>query len=128
MEKRLLLTNSSDLIQLPVESIVCLQAHGNYTEITLADTHRVVVTMQLGQIEKLIVNQLGCDNCLMQAGRSLVVNRDFIIAINLPHKRIVLSDCRTFRHELNAPKDALKAIKESLEAEKASSLLRNACA
>ena len=57
------------------------------------------------------------DNRFIRIGKSLIVNREFIAFINPVRQRMVLSDCRTFRHEVSASKEALKALKELLETE-----------
>ena len=57
------------------------------------------------------------DNRFIRIGKSLIVNREFIAFINPVRQKMILSDCRTFRHEVSASKEALKALKELLEKE-----------
>lgn len=47
----------------------------------------------------------------------MIVNRDFIVFINAIRQKMVLSDCRSFRYEVSASKEALKALKDLLEME-----------
>ena len=77
-----------------------------------------MLTMQLGQIEKRLAEMLdGNDNRFIRIGKSLIVNREYITFINPSRQKLLLSDCRTFRREVSASKDALKALKDYVEKE-----------
>lgn len=116
MNKRLVFSTSTELVRVPADTVAYVKADGNYSEITLADGGSFVLTLQLGQVERRIAELLDTDdNRFIRIGKSLIVNSDFIAFINPPRQKIVLSDCRTFRHELAASRDALKALKELLE-------------
>ncbi len=118
MNKRLIFTTSTEILRVPSDTVVYITADGNYSVITMADGENFVLTVQLGQIERRISEMLDVDdNRFIRIGKSLIVNRDFIAFINPPRQRMVLSDCRNFRHEVSASKEALKALKELLEKE-----------
>lgn len=118
MNKRLIFATAAEVLRVPDDSVAFVVADGNYSSITLADGNSFVVTLQLGQIERRIAEMLDHDdNRFIRIGKSLIVNRDFIAYINPSRQKMVLSDCRTFRHELSASKEALKALKELLEKE-----------
>lgn len=118
MDKYLLFTTSTELVRIPVDAVVYIAADGNYSVINTADRESFVLTMQLGQIERRIAGMLDeYDNRFIRIGKSLIVNHDFIAFINPCHQMLVLSDCRTFRYELSASKEALKALKELMEKE-----------
>ena len=103
-----------------VELTLFITADGNYSVITMADGGNFVLTLQLGQIERRIAEMLDQDdNRFIRIGKSLIVNRDFIAFINPPRQKMILSDGRTFRHDLTASREALKALKELLEKEAA---------
>lgn len=105
---------------MPADSVVFITADGNYSTITLADGENFVLTLQLGQIERRIAEMLDKDDHrFIRIGKSLIVNRDFIAFIHPVRQKMILSDCRNFRHEVSASKDALKALKELLEKEEA---------
>ena len=119
MEKRIVFNTSSELLCVPSGAIVYVTADGNYSVITTADGKNFVVTLQLGQIERRIVETLESnDHRFIRIGKSLIVNRDFITFINPSRQKLVLSDCRTFRYEVSASKEALKALRELLEEQK----------
>lgn len=103
---------------MPSGAVVYIAADGNYSAITMADGESFVLTMQLGQMERRIAETLDIDdNRFIRIGKSLIVNRDFIAFINPPRQKMILSDCRNFRHEVSASKEALKSLKELLEKE-----------
>ncbi|MDE5849984.1 MAG: LytTR family transcriptional regulator [Muribaculaceae bacterium] len=118
MKRRLVFTSSTELLRVPPDSVVCVLADGNYSALMMSDGERHVLTLQLGQIERMIAGMLEeDDNRFIRIGKSLIVNRDFITVINPQRQKMVLSDCRTFRHEVSASKEALRAMKELLEKE-----------
>lgn len=118
MDKRLVFFTSAEIVRIPSDAVVYISADGNYSVVTTADGERFVLTLQLGQIERRIAEMLeNNDNRFIRIGKSLIVNRDFIAFINPPRQKMILSDCRSFRHEASASKEALKALKELLEKE-----------
>lgn len=118
MNKRLIFTTTTEIVRVPADSVVFITADGNYSAITLADGENFVLTLQLGQIERRIAEMLEKDDHrFIRIGKSLIVNRDFIAFIHPVRQKMILSDCRNFRHEVSASKDALKALKELLEKE-----------
>lgn len=120
MNKHLIFTTTTEIVRVPADSVVFITADGNYSAITLADGENFVLTLQLGQIERRIAEMLDKDDHrFIRIGKSLIVNRDFIAFIHPVRQKMILSDCRNFRHEVSASKDALKALKELLEKEEA---------
>lgn len=118
MGKDLFFFTSTELIRVPGEAVVFITADGNYSAITMADGSKYVLTLQLGHIEKRISEMVDSnDNRFIRIGKSLIVNRDFITFINPSRQKLILSDCRSFRHEVSASREALKALKEYIEKE-----------
>lgn len=118
MDKRLVFTTSTELVRVRPETVVYITADGNYSAINMADGGNFVLTLQLGQMERRIASMLDDnDSRFIRIGKSLIVNRDFIAFINTTRQKLVLSDGKTFRHEVSASKEALKALKELLEKE-----------
>lgn len=116
MEKRLVFSTSTETVRLPADTVVYVSADGNYSTIMPADGTPYILTLQLGHIERRIAELLEKeDNRFIRIGKSLIVNRDYIAFINVTRQRLILSDCRTFRHEVSASRDALKALKELIE-------------
>lgn len=118
MDKRLVFTTSTEIVRIPADAVVFVTADGNYSAITMVDGGNYVLTLQLGQFERRIAEMLNKDDHrFIRIGKSLIVNRDFIAFINPSRQKMILSDCRTFRHEVSASKEALKALKDLLEKE-----------
>ena len=118
MNRRLVFTTSAEIVRVPPDSVVFISADGNYSAITMADGESIVLALQLGQIERRIAEMLDKDDHrFIRIGKSLIVNCDFIAFINPVRQKMILSDCRNFRHEVSASKEALKALKEHLEQE-----------
>lgn len=115
---RLVFATSTEVLRVPADAVVFVTADGNYSALTTADGEDFVLTMQLGQIEKRLAEMLdGNDNRFIRIGKSLIVNREYITFINPSRQKLLLSDCRTFRREVSASKDALKALKDYVEKE-----------
>ena len=115
---RLVFATSTEELRVPADAVVFVSADGNYSALTTADGEDFVLTMQLGQIEKRLAEMLdGNDNRFIRIGKSLIVNREYITFINPSRQKLLLSDCRTFRREVSASKDALKALKDYVEKE-----------
>lgn len=118
MNRRLIFTTSAEIVRVPPESVVYISADGNYSDMIMADGGKYVLSLQLGHIERRIAEMLEKDDHrFIRIGKSLIVNRDFIAFIHPLRQKMILSDCRSFRHEVSASKDALKALKELLEKE-----------
>ena len=115
---RLVFNTSTEVLRVPADAVVFVTADGNYSALTTADGEDFVLTMQLGQIEKRLAEMLDDnDNRFIRIGKSLIVNREYITFINPFRQKLLLSDCRTFRREVSASKDALKALKDYVEKE-----------
>ena len=116
MSKDLLFFTSTELIRVRADAVVYITADGNYSAITMADGSNYVLTLQLGQIEKRISEMVDDgDNRFIRIGKSLIINREFITFINPSRQKLILSDCRNFRHDVSASREALKALKELIE-------------
>ena len=116
MERRFSFSTTSELLQVPVGAVVYVKADGNYSSIITADSIEHVLTLQIGQIERRIADMAEAgDRRFIRIGKSLIVNSDFISFINVPRQKLVLSDCRTFSHELSASREALRLLKDALD-------------
>lgn len=118
MSKNLIFSTSSELIRIPNDNIVYVVADGNYSAIITADGTKYILTMQLGQIERKILETIDADdNRFIRIGKSLIVNLNYITYINPARQRLTLSDCRTFKHDVSASREALKLLKGVFEKE-----------
>lgn len=118
MSNNLQFSTSTETVVIPSDSVIFVTADGNYSSITTMDGSKYVLTMQLGQIERRISESVdSADDRFIRIGKSLIINRYFITLINPTRQKLILSNCRTFRHEVSASRDALKSLKDLLENE-----------
>ncbi len=118
MKKFLVISTSIDLVRIDPDSVVHIVSDGNYSTLVQVDGEVRLLTLQLGQIEKIIATQLGSEgNRFIRIGKSLIINRSFIYYINVPKQKLILSDAAKFSHSVTASKEALKQLKELLEKE-----------
>ena len=118
MKKCLVISTSIDLVRIAPEAVVYVASDGNYSTLVQADGEVRMLTLQLGQIEKMIATQLGSEgNQFVRIGKSLIINRSFIYYINVPKQKLILSDAANFSHSVTASKEALKQLKELVEKE-----------
>lgn len=116
MSDFLTIINANDLIRIATENLVYVVSDGNYSDIYTRDGVKHTVTMQLGIIESMLDKQLESSrNEFVRIGKSLIVNLRFLHYINPSKKQIVLSDCHTFKINLEASKEALKNLKDYFE-------------
>lgn len=116
MKEYLVISTSVDLVRVASEEIVFISSDGNYSSFFFTNGESRVVTLQLGQVERLLAEQLahsGAD--FIRIGKCLIINRNFISYINLPKQQLVLSDGRSASHTLTASREALKQLKELIE-------------
>lgn len=114
----LMISTSVDLVRIAYNRIVYIAADGNYSNIVQANGETVLVTFQLGQIEKMIASQIGREsNVFIRIGKSLIVNRDFINYIHVTKQQLVLSDSLMVKHSVSTSRDALKQLKKVIENE-----------
>ncbi len=116
--RQLIFPTSIDLVRIAPERIVYISSDGNYSTLVQADGEVRMLSFQLGQIEKMIADQLGsAGNRFIRIGKSLIINRSYIYYINVPKQKLVLSDVATFSHTMSASKEALKSLKDLMEKE-----------
>jgi DNA-binding LytR/AlgR family response regulator len=116
MKKYLIISTSTDLVRVASDKIVYISSDGNYSTLVLSNDETRVLTLQLGQVERLIEEQLGSDgNTFIRVGRGQIINRSYIYYINVSRQKLVLSDNERFSHTLNPSREALVRLKEVLE-------------
>lgn len=79
MKKHLVISTSLDLVRIAPEYVVYIASDGNYSTLVQRDGEVRMVSYQLGQVEKMISDQLGAEgNIFIRIGKSLIINRNFI--------------------------------------------------
>jgi DNA-binding LytR/AlgR family response regulator len=116
MEK-LKISTSVGLFRVPTEDIAYIEASGNYCDVHLFNGEVVTMTFQL----HYFVEAMGKlrQNFFARVGKSLIVNLNFVYAINITNQTLKLMDHRMPQSfKLRASKEALKELKNVLEQEK----------
>ncbi len=118
MGKCLIITTTNDLLRLQYDNVVYITSDGNYSQFLLSGGDMRMVTVQLGQIERLIERQLGVFGRLfIRIGKSLIINRDYICYININQQRLELNDKVNQKYTVQASREALKQLKLVIEKE-----------
>lgn len=118
MSRYLIISTSNDLVRIAPDCIVYVASDGNYSTLVQADGEMRMLSYQLGQIERIIANQLGAEGSqFIRIGKGLIINRSYIYYINAARQKLTLSDTRTFNYTVSASKEALKQLKDLLEKE-----------
>lgn len=74
------------------------------------------VTLQLGQLERLIADQLPqLGQTFIRVGKSLIINSSAVYYINVSKQQLILMDTLQNRHTFTAGKEALKTLKDWFE-------------
>ncbi|MBQ9137592.1 MAG: LytTR family transcriptional regulator DNA-binding domain-containing protein [Alistipes sp.] len=116
MKRHLVISTSIELVRIAPDKIVYIASDGNYSTLMQADNEVRMLSHQLGEIARMIDNQLGKDGeNFMRLGRSLIINSSYVYYINIPQQKLILSDATSFSHTVSASKEVLKQLKEQLE-------------
>lgn len=114
----LVISTNADLVRIAARHIVCITSDGNYSTIVQTGNEMRVVTVQLGQIEQLIEEQLPeVARSFVRIGKSLLINRNYVHYINISKQDLVLVDALQNHHTFPASKEALKQLKALIENE-----------
>jgi len=115
--KHIIISKGTELLRIPSDSLMYVSSDGNYSNVVSADGRVHIVTIQLGQIEDLIADQLGdTGGNFLRLGRSLIINIDYIYLIDVAKQQLVLSNCKGSWHDLSASREVLAKLKLYIEA------------
>ena len=116
MPTHLVISKGTELLRVPLNSLMYISADGNYSIVVTKDSHKTLMSIQLGQIESLMAEQLGSSGSVfIRAGRGLIINTDYINYIDISKQLLVISDCEGSRHELSASREVLIKLKEYVD-------------
>lgn len=112
----LIISTANELLRINVRQIIYISSDGNYSNILLSGGEVRMVTFQLGQLERMIADQLQEEGRnFVRIGKSLIINLNNVFYINMPKQQLILNDNMQGRYTLSASKEALKALKELIE-------------
>ena len=119
MPSHLIISTATDLVRVSQDHIIYISSDGNYSTLILSDGEARLITFQLGQVERIIAEQLGypASENFIRIGKQLIINRSYIYYINLPKQQLVLSDNSVNKYTVSASREALKRLKDLVESE-----------
>lgn len=114
----LVISTTNELLRVPAKHIIYISSDGNYSNLLLQGGEMRMVTFQLGQIERMIAEQLpDMGKTFIRIGKSLIININNVFLINVGKQQLILTDNIQGRYTLSASKEALRALKEYIEKE-----------
>ena len=116
MQKFIIISKGTELLRIPADSLMFISSDGNYSNITTEDGRSRLVTMQLGQIEDILQDQLSnAESNFLRLGRSLIINTNYIYFIDTSKHELILSNCKGSYHVLTASREVLIKLKAYIE-------------
>jgi DNA-binding LytR/AlgR family response regulator len=118
MDKYLMIKTRDETLRINLRHIYYFEADRNYTKLLLIQGVQFTFAVNLGKIEELLLTQLLDPTAhLIRVGKSHIVNRDYILQINIPKQKMLLLADEGKPREIIVPKEPLKALKDALEME-----------
>jgi len=110
------ITTNSEIVRISTDEIVYIKGDGNYSDIYLSNDKTENVTSQLHELMDKLAKI--SNTPFFRVGKSLIVNKNFIFKVNPGLKKLLLSSSKMEKDILiQASKDALKELKDTLEKE-----------
>ncbi|MBQ6800294.1 MAG: LytTR family transcriptional regulator, partial [Bacteroidaceae bacterium] len=80
----LLIHTTNEAYRFTPSQVISIEADGNYSNVRLTDGNEYLVSYQLGQVESILREQLGCtDHTFVRVGKSLIINLNEVRHINI---------------------------------------------
>lgn len=112
----IVISNTIELLRLSALDIFAIQADGNYSKVILTDGTNQLISMQLGQVEELLKEQLGDGSMLfVRIGRPVIINLEYLYMINLTKQEMILRSGDGRPVAFNASRKALQQLKQFVE-------------
>jgi len=118
MDRYLIIKTRDEFLRIKINDILYLEADRNYTKLLLTEGIQFTFAINLGKIEEMLDDQVtDAKSMLTRVGKSYIINKNYILQINLPRQKLLLLPPGGKPRELVIPKEPLKALKEKLEQE-----------
>ncbi len=116
MDRYLIIKTRDELLRIRISNILYLEADRNYTKLLLTEGIQFTFAINIGKIEGMLDTQASDSRSqLVRVGKSYIINKNYILQINLPKQKLLLLVPGSKPRELVVPREPLKALKESLE-------------
>ena len=116
MDRYLIIKTRDELLRMRISNILYLEADRNYTKLLLTEGIQFTFAINIGKIERMLDTQASDSGSqLVRVGKSYIINKNYILQMNLPKQKLLLLVPGSKPRELIVPREPLKALKESLE-------------
>ena len=116
MKKHIIISKGTELLRIPADMLMYVSSDGNYSNIITADNRTRLVTLQLGQVEDILQEQLADADCnFLRLGRSLIINTNYVYFIDISKQELIISNCLNSYHILSASREVLTKLKAYIE-------------
>ncbi len=116
MDRYLIIKTRDELLRIRISNILYLEADRNYTKLLLTEGVQFTFAINIGKIEGMLDTQASESRSqLIRVGKSYIINKNYILQINLPKQKLLLLVPGSKPRELVVPREPLKALKERLE-------------
>jgi len=118
MDRYLIIKTRDEFLRLRINDILYLEADRNYTKLLLTEGIQFTFAINLGKIEEMLERQAqDSKSILLRVGKSYIINKNYILQINLPKQKLLMLTPGGKPRELVIPKEPLKVLKDMLEQE-----------
>ena len=115
-QEYLMISTSTEMVRLCEKNVVCITSDGNYSHICAIGGESFIVSSQLGQIERLISEQLRSSyGYFIRIGRGLIINMRYLCYINISKQKLYLLDSSGKKYVQDASREALIQLKNMTE-------------
>ena len=115
-QEYLMISTTTEMVRLREEHVVCITSDGNYSHICVIGGEKFIVALQLGQIERLISEQLRSSyGYFIRIGRGLIINMRYLCYINISRQKLYLLDSSGKKYVQDASREALIQLKNMTE-------------
>lgn len=116
MDKHIIISKGTELLRIPAGCLMFVSSDGNYSNVTTIDGRTKLISLQLGQVEDMLQEQLSdADSNFIRLGRSLIININYIYFIDTSKQELILSNCQGSYHILSASREVLIKLKAYME-------------
>jgi DNA-binding LytR/AlgR family response regulator len=118
MDKYLIIKTRDEFLRIRINDILYLEADRNYTKLLLTEGIQFTFAINIGRMEEMFEKQIvGSKKMLIRVGKSFIINKNYILQINLPKQKLLLLTPGGKPRELVVSKEPLKGLKDMLEVE-----------
>lgn len=112
----IIVSKGAELNVFQTSKVMFITSDGNYSNIHTTDGRAKLISMRLGELEKLIANQLNnVESQFLRVGRKLIVHSVFVSSVDLKQNKLVMTNGNGKYIEHSASREALQNLKMFFE-------------